>query len=129
MKFKVKPEKSNLVLMSSILLFLLVTCILWLILREYVYFTIYLVLTLLIFYVYFFTFYFIKEEYFVTKLGFLKIKIKYENIRSVENLKEGVKLNLKKFSMNIYPHNKDIFVAKLNSKLTNKNSYNIINEK
>ncbi len=127
MKFKARPEKSNLLLMSSIILLLLVTCVFWLILRMYIYCIIYFVLTLFLAYTYFFTFYYVKEKYFVTRLGLIKINIKYDSIKKVENLKDKVKLHLKYFNIMIYPNNQDIFIAKLNSKLTNKNSNNIMN--
>lgn len=129
MKFKVKHEKSNLILMSSILFLCLFTCIFWLVLREYIYFIIYFVLTFLIAYIYFFTFYYLDEKFLKTKLGFFKVKIKYRNITKVENLNSGIKIHLNKMNFTIYPSNKDIFWAKLNSELTNKNSYNIIDKK
>ena len=128
MKFKARPEKSNILLMSSIILLLLVTCIFWLILRKYVYCLVYFILTLFIAYTYFFTFYYIKENRFVARLGLIKISIKYDEIRKVESLKDKVKVHLKYFCITLYPNNQDIFVAKLNSKLTNKNSYNIMNK-
>lgn len=128
MKFKAKPEKGNMLLMSAVIILLLVTCIFWLIIRKYLYFGFYLFFTLAIAHMYYFTNYYIKENYFVTTLGFIKIKIKYDSILSVENLTDKVKLKLRNFGITIYPNNKDIFVAKLNSKLTNKNSYNIMNK-
>lgn len=128
MKFRVKYEKSNIFLMSSIILCLLVTCMFWLILREYIYFAVYFALTLFISYTYFFTSYFIKEKYFVVRLGLINIKIKYSGIKSIEDGKDKLKINLKRFSFTVYPSNKEIFVAKLNSKLTNKNSNNIISK-
>jgi len=126
MKFSVKYEKSNIMLMTSIFILLLITSLLFLVFKEYLYFIIYLIITLLISYVYFGTSYFVKEKYFVTKLGFIKIKIKYSNISNVIIEKDRVIIYLNKFSFSIYPSNKEIFLAKINSKLTNKNSCNII---
>jgi len=103
--------------MISLILILIVICIFWLILREYLYFIIYIILTLLIAYTYYFTCYYIKDKYFITKLGFIKIKIKYDSIKSVENLKDRVKIYLKNLKFDVYPNNKDIFVIKLNSKI------------
>ena len=128
MKFKAKLEKSNVLLMSSIIFLLLVTCVFWIILREYLVGVIYFALTLFLLYTYFFTSYYLKEKFFVTKLGLIKVRIKYDSINQVENLKDKVKLHLKYFNITIYPNNQDIFVAKLNSKLTNKNSYNIMDK-
>ena len=122
MKFKVKYEKSNFVLMTSIILLSIITCILWFILKEYIYFSVYFILTLLISYIYYFTYYYIKKDGLIFRLGFIKIKLKYNNIKKVENLKDKVKIYFNKININIYPKNKDIFVAELNSKLTNKNS-------
>lgn len=117
MKFKFKPEKSNLIFMSSLLILCLMTCLFWLSFREYIYFTIYFVLTLLIGYVYYFTVYVIYENYLVVRLGFINFKFKYENIKSVENIKNGIKINYKNIKFTIYPNNRDIFSVKLNSKI------------
>lgn len=117
MKFKIKHEKTNLVFMSSVIVLSLVTCIFWLMLREYIYFLIYLVLTLLIAFVYYYTYYFIKKDSLIIKLGFIKIKIKYSSIKKIENLNNCIRLTFKNFNMNIYPNNKDIFFAEINSKL------------
>lgn len=122
MKFKVKPEKSNLFLMTIVLMLCLFTCLLWLVLREYIYFSIYSIITLLLGHMYYFTSYIINEKYLIIKLGLLNIKIKYNKIMKVENLKDKVKVYLKTVNINLHPKNKDIFVAKLSSKLTNKNS-------
>lgn len=117
MRCKIKHEKSNLVFMSSVILLSLITCVFWFVLNEYVYFLIYLIVTLLLAYIYYFTFYYLKENSLVIILGFIKIKIKYSSILKVENLKNGIKLNFKNISMNIYPNNKDIFFAELSNKM------------
>ena len=126
MKFKFKPNKSNLFLMSSTILLLIFVCLLWLVLREYIYFAVYGVLTLIISYTYYFTSYYIKDRYLETRLGFIFIRIKYRNIKKVELVNDKVRIHLKNVKFNICPNNKDIFVVKLNSKLTNKNSHNIM---
>jgi len=66
---------------------------------------------------YYFTFYYLKKEKLIVKLGFIKVGIKYSKIIKIENLKNGIKLNFKNISMNIYPNNKDIFFAELNNKM------------
>lgn len=120
MKFKVKPEKSNLLLMSTLLLLCLTTCFMWLVIREYICFGIYFALTLIIAHMYYFTSYILKEDILIIKLGFIKIKINYNKISNIEVIKDRVKLNFKKLNINIYPNNKEIFVAKINSKLNSK---------
>lgn len=120
MKFKVKYEKSNFLFMSSIFFLCIVTCIFWLILREYIYLVIYLLLTLFVAYTYYFTFYYIKKDCLIIKMGLIKVKFKYKNIRKIENLKDYIKIHFNRISINLYPNNKDIFYAELNSKLTNK---------
>lgn len=117
MKFKVKPEKSNMAFMTSTFFLLIITCILWIILKEYIYFVVYFILTILLAYIYYFTSYTIKDKYLVIKLGFIVLKINYNKITNVELIKNKVKVNLKKFSLDLYPDNKDIFVAKVNSKI------------
>ena len=117
MKYKIKHEKANLLFMSSVIIFCLITCIFWIMLREYIYFFAYLILILIISYIYYFTYYFLEERYLVFKLGFIKIKLKYSKIKKVENLKNNIKLTFNKMSMNIYPNNKDIFYLELNNKM------------
>lgn len=117
MKFKVKHEKSNLIFMSSVIILCLVTCIFWLMLREYIYFIIYFLLTLIISHIYYFTNYYIKDNYLKIKLGFIKIKIQYEKMIKIENLEKSINLKFKNFDMKIYPNNKDIFYVELNNKM------------
>ena len=75
MKFKIKHEKANLVFMTSVLILCLFTCIIWLMIREYSYFIIYLLLTLLIAIFYYNTYFYIKNDGLIIKLGFIKVKI------------------------------------------------------
>lgn len=117
MKFKVKHEKNNLAFMTSVIILCLVTCIFWLILREYIYCIIYFLLTILIAHIYYFTFYYIKDNYLKIKLGFIIIKIKYEKIFKIENLEKSINLVFKSFDMKIYPNNKDIFYTELNNRM------------
>ena len=117
MQYKIKHEKSNIVFMTSVMIMCLLTCVIWFVLREYSYFIIYLIATLLVFHIYYFTYYYIKENYLLIKLGFIKIKFKYKNINNIENKKEGIKLKFNNLSMNIYPSNKDIFYAELLNKV------------
>jgi len=117
MKFKIKHEKSNLIFMSSVIILCLVTCVFWFLLREYIYFIIYFLLTLVISHMYYVTYYFLEKDKIIFKLGFIKIKIKYKNIKKIENLKNSIKITFNNFSMNIYPDNKDIFFAEINSKM------------
>ena len=117
MKYRIKHEKSNKIFMTSVIILCLVTCMFWFILREYIYFSVYLFLTLLISYIYYFTYYYLKEEYLVIILGFIKVKIKYQKIIKIENLKNSVKLYFNGLSMDIYPNNKDIFYADMLDKM------------
>lgn len=117
MKYKIKHEKSNLMFMSSVLILSLVTCIFWIILREYIYFSVFFILTIFIGYIYYFTFYYIDKKYLIIKLGFIKVKIKYDKIKDIEKLEKSIKLNFKNISMNIYPNNIDIFYTDLKSKM------------
>lgn len=120
MKFKFKPQKSNLFFMSSVIILCLFTCIIWLILREYIYFSIYFLLTLVIAYTYYRTKYIIEDKYLIIKLGFLKIKINYQKITEAKKENDYVKVKFIKYGINIYPNNKDIFILKINEKLTEK---------
>ena len=117
MKYKIKHEKSNLILMSSILILCLITCYVWFIFREYIYFSIYLILTIIITHIYYFTYYYIKNDSLIIKLGFIRVKIKYNQIKSIEILKNSIKLNLEKISLNLYPNKKDMFYTEINSKM------------
>lgn len=117
MKNKIKHEKSNLMFMSSVLLLCLVTCIFWLILKEYLYFIVFFLSTLLIGYIYFYTFYEIKDKYLLIKLGFISVKIRYTNIKDIVKVDKSIKLVFNKISMNIYPHNIDMFYVDLKRKM------------
>ncbi len=119
MKSKIKLEKKKIILMSSILLVLLFTCVFWFLLKEYIYFTIYLILTIFIGYIYFFTFYILKEKYLLIILGFIPIKIKYKNIKSIEKLNIGIRLKLKYFNLILYPNKEDMFYLKLQEEMEN----------
>lgn len=121
MKFKVKFEKGNFYLMTLILTLCLFTCLVWLVLREYFYFIIYLIFTITIAQGYYFTNYIIEKNYFVIKLGIITIKIKYKKIKKVKIENNLVKIYFNKSKIKIYPKNKEVFVNKLNSKLTRKN--------
>ena len=92
----------------------------WLAIREYIYFFIYISLTLIIAHIYYFTTYTIYNKKLIIKLGIIKLKINYKNIKKVELVKERVKLQLDKFSINLYPANKEMFIAKINSKLVSE---------
>ncbi len=122
MKFKVKPEKSNFIFMSSIIILCFISCLMWLSLRLYFYSLVYLSLTLIIAHIYYFTFYILEKNFLVIKLGFLKIKIHYQNLESATLKKKSVILKWHKISFKIYPEHNDVFMAKLGENLTNKNS-------
>ena len=117
MKFKFKPEKSNLFFMSSTFVLCLITCLFWLSFREYIYFIIYFSLTLLLAFIYYFKSYIIKEKYFIIRYGFINIKLKYSNIKSIKEQNGGVKIYLNKINFVAYPANKDIFIASISSKI------------
>lgn len=117
MKFKIKHEKSNLIFMTSVILFCLITCVFWIMLREYRYFTIYFILTLLISHIYYFTCYFLEKDYLLFRLGLFNFKIKYKNIKRIEKVKNSIKLYLKYISINIYPNNIDMFYAEINNRM------------
>lgn len=117
MKFKVKHEKSNLVFMSSVIILCFITCIFWLMLREYIYFCVYFIISLIITHIYYVTSYIIENDSLVIKLGFIKVKFKYEKLLRVSILDKSINLVFKNFKMNIYPSNKEIFYTELVSKM------------
>ncbi len=117
MRYKVKYEKSNLIFMSSILILCLIMCIFFVILNEYVYCTIYAILTLILIHTYYFTTYTLDKEALVIRLGFIPIKIKYEHIWNVESVSNGVKITTKSFPITIYPDEIKNFVKELKKKV------------
>lgn len=117
MKYKIKHEKSNKLFMTSIFIFCFITCLMWILLKEYIYFYIYLVLTILLSYIYYFTYYYLYKDKLVIKLGFINFKIKYKNIRKIDNLENSIKIFFNNISMNIYPNNKDIFFEDIKEKM------------
>ncbi len=114
MKFKCKPEKANFVLMTFIVVICLVTCIFWLLLKKYVYFACYLILTLIIIHTYYFQYYVIKNKHLEIHMGFLNIKFKCKEIKKVTKLDNKVKIELNKINFTIYPLNTDLFMSALN---------------
>ncbi len=128
MIFKVKYEKNNLFLMSTILILCLFTCLFWLILTKYIYALIYFVLTIFIGYTYYFTNYELNDKYLVIKLGFIKIKIKYNNIWQVQKKENYLTLVFHHFNINVFPKEKDIFIIKLQEKI-DKQKFVLYNKK
>lgn len=122
MRFKFDFKKNNFYLMTLVLTLCLFTCLVWLVLREYFYFIIYLLATLIMINCYYFTSYVIDKNYLIIKLGIFKIKINYKKITDISSEKEKIVVSFKKIKINLYPENKENFVGALNSKLTNKNS-------
>ncbi len=117
MKFEVKPSRNNLVTMISTIIMIFVTCVVWIMLKEYLYFGIFMGLTLIVMYFYFVTSYELKEDHLVVKVGFIPFKFKYSNIKKVEVLPDKVKLSMKLFNLELYPKDKDTFVNMLNKKV------------
>lgn len=117
MKFKVKYEKSNLIFMTSIISLCFIICIIFMILKQYLYTVIYVILTSFIIYIYYFTSYKLDERKFVIKLGFINIGFKYEHIWKVEELMKGVKITTKNLSLTVYPDEPQKFVKELNKKI------------
>ena len=117
MKFNFKPKKYNLYLMIFMIVLLLITCAIWFHLKEYVYFGVFLVLSIAIIHIYFNTLYIIDDKYLITKLGFLKIKIKYNNIKKVEEINQKVNIVLNNFTLDVSPENRDVFIKEINKKV------------
>lgn len=117
MKFKVKLEKENLILMTFVIIILFITCAFWLTLEKYNYFIFYIVLTLIIVHMYYFTSYYVDKKYLIIKLGFLKIKFKLKNIKKVKGIDNKVRVELNKLSMFLYPEDKKEFINYVKNKI------------
>ncbi len=117
MKFKAKYEKNNLVFMSSIILLCLVVCVLFIVLKNYLYSIIYFILTLIIIHTYYFASYELGKDKLIIQMGFLKIKFRYEFLWKVEKNNKGVKVTNKNFSFTIYPDDQTKFIRELNKKI------------
>lgn len=117
MKYKCNPGKSNKFVMNMLLCFIIFTSTLWLILREYVYFFVYLFLAALLWHMYYFSSYEIKDNYFVYKVGFLKFKIKYKDIKEVIKNDNKIILKLKYIRLGVYVENIQRFYMNLLSKM------------
>ena len=114
MKFRVKYERQNKVLMTSIFMLCLLTCIFWLLLPFYIYALVYFVITLILSYTYYRTIYILNNDGLVIKMGFIPVKLKYQKIKSIKRIDNKIKVNYEHFSVTIYPDNIDIFMVKLN---------------
>lgn len=117
MKYKVKLEAANLFFMTLIFILLVFTCILWLVLRKYLNFTIYIVLTLILIHMYYFQCYFIEDKYFVIKMGFCKLKIKYSNISDLELTNNKVSAKIWNMKIRFYPEDCKKFYDILKNKI------------
>ena len=117
MKFKVKYEKNNLVFMSSVIFLCLVVCVLFIVLKNYLYSVIYLILILIIGHTYYFSSYELSKDKLIIKMGFLKIKFRYEFLWKVEKNNKGVKVTNKNFSFTLYPEDQTKFIRELNKKI------------
>jgi hypothetical protein len=117
MKFNFKPKKTNLILMIFMIIVLLITCAVWFYLKEYLYFGIFLFLSIIIIHVYFNTTYILNNKYFITKLGFINIKIDYKKIAKVEEVNNKINIKLKSLTLDICPDNKEKFITEINKKV------------
>ncbi len=113
MKYKIKYPKNNLALMSMLIIFGLFTCIIWYNLKEYAYCFGYLITLLILSYTYYFTYYYLKNDYLQVRLGFIILRFKYQNIKDVIQDEDKIKIKLKKISFCIYPKNIDNFYFEL----------------
>ena len=120
MKFKVKPNKSNFYMMTFVLVLCFVTCIFWIYLNKYVIGVIYLIVTVILAHMYYFSTYIIDNNVLTIKLGFLPVKIKCSNIKKIEQEDDRVKLEFAKLSLSLYPMNKELFVTSLKKELKTK---------
>ena len=59
-----------------------------------------------------FTFYIVNDDYLIIQVGFFKIKIKYQDIVSVIEDNEKIKVSTKKFNYVFCPDKKDEFKEK-----------------
>ena len=116
MVFKFKPERANLYLMITMFILLGFNTIVWLILRKYLFFSIMLIFTIIFINIYFMTKYELTDKYFITYLGFIKIKINYNKIKNVEVINNKINIKLKYFTIDIYPLDKDKFVKEINKR-------------
>lgn len=123
MEFREVPFKNNRLFMLIIIPVLIFICISWLILNKYGYFIGYLGITLLLVYLHFFTYYYINNDYLLIKAGFLKIKIYYKDINSVEVNNNKLRVNWKRLNINLYPNNSNIFIKEFKNRLNDKVTY------
>ena len=117
MKFKFSPEKFNLRLMIFMFILLIFSIVVWFIFREYTYFAVFLILTLISAHMYFMNRYVIDKKYLITYLGFLKIKINYNDIKEVEIKNDKVNIKLNRIILDICPEDSKKFVRELKKKI------------
>ena len=117
MKFKSKPNKNNMVTMISTLIMIFVTCIIWIYLKEYLYFSIFMIFIIIILHIFLCTTYEFSNNALIVRLGLLPIKIKYENIKSIDVLVDKIKITTNLYNTELYPDDLDKFTKLLKSKI------------
>ena len=95
----------------------LICSLCFLYIHKYLYFIIYFLFTLLITMMNYFSYYKLESNYLLIKLGLIPIKIKYQSIWQVKEVNKKVLIVMSKFSLGLYPLDKDKFISNLNKKI------------
>ncbi len=123
MKFKEVIPKKNRLVLNITLPALVIVCILWIILKEYIRFAIYLLFTIICFHMFLQTYYYLRKDYICVKSGFLKIKLYYKNIKEVVDSEDKLIIKHNNINWTFYPDDKKSFVKELKSKVSKKVSF------
>lgn len=115
--YKVKLDKGQKLLLITIFILLLGTCTVWFNLKEYMYFGIYLTLTIILFLIIYYQKYYLEEKYLIVKIVFLKIKFNYLDLELVSNTNNSVKIKYKNLKFTLYPERLSNFTEEVQSKI------------
>lgn len=103
MRYKNKLDKKNIIYITVIILISILTLLGIFYLKQYLFALIFILLVILLLHIYINTTYEINDEYFIVRYGFIKMKFKYENIKSINlvNDKIYLRIGLSDFILNI----------------------------
>lgn len=115
--YKNKLELKNKILMTFIFILLIINFIGWILLKEYVYAIIFILITLVLFQMYYFTSYYFDKEHLVVKLGLIKLKFKYQNIIEVKEDRNQIYIQTNIIGFHVNPSEKEKFKKELSLKM------------
>ena len=99
--------------MNIVIPLLYLLTLLFLILNKYVLFISYILISLIITHIYYFTYYYFERGLLIISVGLIKFKIKKRNIKKIKREGNTVQIEFSKFGIDIHPDNIKEFMKKV----------------